>query len=259
MTMLSGPSHRPRSDARSAGSQAPKRLVCVPQGTGVAFELCGVQVLALADGALFLPQARTLIVSDLHLEKGSAFARRGQLLPPYDSRATLTRLAAQVAAFEPLQIVALGDSFHDREAASRLDPIDAAHVRALTGLCAWIWIRGNHDPEPPEALGGESAETVAIGPLTLRHEPELGPARGEICGHLHPCAVVAGRGRRLRTRCFATDGERLVMPAYGAYTGGLNVRDRAFEPLFPQGATALLAARGRVSPAAWARLHPDGG
>jgi len=186
-----------------------------------------------ASGALYWPAMRMLIFSDMHFEKGSSYARRGAMLPPYDTRATLGRVAALVKHYEPARIIALGDSFHDDEAADRLDSVEREMLLALSRVADWIWIAGNHDPEPPPWLGGQIAEEVAIGGLLFRHEPSAAPFAGEIAGHLHPCASVTRRGRTLRRRCFVSDGARLVMPAFGAYAGGLDVREMAVRTLFP--------------------------
>ena len=253
MTMLSG-APRKRTSSR-AGLESPDFRPCEE---GVTFSLAGAAVVATAGGALWIPAAQTLIVSDLHLEKGSSFARRGQMLPPYDSRATLARLETLVETLRPACVVSLGDSFHDPYAAARLDAADAAAVRRLTDAVDFVWIEGNHDPHPPADLGGRAATEITVAGLRLRHEPQTSPAPGEVAGHLHPCAAIAGRGRRIRARCFATDGARLVMPAFGAYTGGLNVCDEAFAPVFPQGCAAVLLARGGAYPAPAARLLPDG-
>ncbi len=256
MMMLSG--HRRQPAAHQSPKQlAPERLAlaCRVETDGVGFALAGVAACALPAGGLWLAAARTLIVSDLHLEKGSSFAQRGQVLPPYDTRTTLARLSALASQLKPACIVSLGDSFHDPRAAQRLCPEDAATLRTLTAAHDFVWIEGNHDPRPPEALGGRAAAELVVSGLTLRHEPT--GAATEIAGHLHPCAAVSGRGRRLRARCFATDGERLVMPAFGAFTGGLNVCDAAFASVFAQGCDALLLARGKVYPAPAERLLPD--
>jgi uncharacterized protein len=222
------------------------------------FMLAGVEAEATAEGALWLAARRTLVVSDLHLEKGSSFAAGGQLLPPYDTRATLQRLALLVARLAPETIVSLGDSFHDGRGAMRMNGDDLATLRALTDAADWIWIEGNHDPDAPTWLGGRALDVLEIAGLTLRHEPAAGAVNGEIAGHLHPCAKVSSRGRAVRARCFATDGERLVMPAFGAYAGGLNVRDEAFEAVFPAGCAALMLGRARVFAAPAARQIPDG-
>ena len=236
---------------REAASPAPPR-------PGLRFTVAGVAADALPEGALWIESEGALVVSDLHLEKGSAFAKRGQLLPPYDTRATLTRLAELMTRFAPAMVVSLGDSFHDGGGPERMHADDVAALRALVGATDWVWIEGNHDPDVPETLGGRVHDTLRIGALTLRHEPANENAPGEIAGHLHPCAKVSARGRAVRARCFATDGARLVMPAFGAYAGGLNVRDAAFDPVFPRGCTALMLGRARVYPAPVHRQIGDG-
>jgi DNA ligase-associated metallophosphoesterase len=193
--------------------------------------IAGVTLLADVSGALFWAEQSLLVVSDLHLEKGSSFAARGVLLPPYDTAATLGRLAAIVACYDPQRVIALGDSFHDPDAHGRLAPADRDTIASLQARRDWIWISGNHDPELPRDLGGVVASEVAIGAIAFRHEPT--GAVGEIAGHLHPKARVATRGRSMERRCFACDGDRAVMPAFGAYAGGLSIRDVAFAKLFP--------------------------
>lgn len=227
-----------------------------PTARGLRFTVAGAALEALPEGALWIADSRTLVVSDLHLEKGSAFAMRGQFLPPYDTRATLVRLAALITTMQPQTVVSLGDSFHDGGGPQRMSREDDAALSALVQGVDWVWIAGNHDPEIPASLGGRTMSVLRIGPVTLRHEPCIDSV-GEIAGHLHPCARVAGRGRSVRARCFATDGARLVMPAFGAYTGGLNVRDAAFAPLFPRGATALMLGRARVYAAPPTRQRAD--
>jgi uncharacterized protein len=185
-------------------------------------------------GALFWPAENCLIVADLHLEKGTSFARRGQLLPPYDTKATLAALSACLQRWKPARVIALGDSFHDAGAYRGLSPADRDTILSFTHGREWIWLTGNHDPERPDGLGGEWASELAIGPVCLRHEPS-GTATGlEIAGHLHPQARVVRRGKAIRRRCFVTDGRRLVLPAFGAYAGGLNIRDSAFAGLFAE-------------------------
>jgi DNA ligase-associated metallophosphoesterase len=204
-----------------------------------AIAVAGVDLLPDLSGALYWPEEGLLVVADLHLEKGSAFAARGMLLPPYDSAATLARLAAVVGRYAPRMIVALGDSFHDGGGPARLCAEDRAKLAALQRGRDWVWIAGNHDPDPAENVGGIFAEILACGPIAFRHEPTVGTCDGEIAGHLHPSARVSQRGRTIARRCFATDGRRLVLPAFGAYCGGLNIRDRAFLAVF--GALAFTA------------------
>jgi DNA ligase-associated metallophosphoesterase len=192
----------------------------------------GVVLEATCEGALWWADEGMLVVADLHLEKGSSFARRGQLLPPYDTRETLARLARLVDRFQPRTVLALGDSFHDGEGAARLHAEDRARLAALQAGRDWVWVAGNHDPAAPAGLGGLAVDMLAVGRLTFRHEPASGRREGEIAGHLHPAARVYGRGRSARRRCFAGDGYRLILPAFGAYAGGLDVVDRAFDGLF---------------------------
>jgi DNA ligase-associated metallophosphoesterase len=209
----------------------------------------GVVLEAFPEGALWWDHERLLVVADLHLEKGSAFARRGQMLPPYDTVDTLERLGRLIGRLAPRSVVALGDSFHDNGGAARLSPRDRATLAALQAGRDWIWIAGNHDSEAPAGIDGRHVEALAIGPLTFRHEPAPAPAEGEIAGHLHPCARVFGRGRSVRRPCFAGDGYRLVMPAFGAYAGGLDVRDGAFTGLFsPSTFRAFMLGDDRIYP-----------
>ena len=198
--------------------------------TDAGITIADVTLVADCDGALYWPQERLLVVSDLHLEKGSSYAKRGVFLPPYDTSETLARIARLMSRYAPAAVIALGDSFHDGGGPARLTDHDRAQLRALQRSRDWLWIAGNHDPDPAENIGGSFGATLAIGPLTFRHEPQ--GVAGEIAGHLHPVARVSHRGRAVSRRCFAADEKRLVMPAFGAFTGGLNVRDAAFADLF---------------------------
>jgi DNA ligase-associated metallophosphoesterase len=202
----------------------------MPAARGAILEVLGVSFIADLSGALFWEEQGLLVVSDLHLEKGSSFARRGVLLPPYDTAATLALLGILIGRRNPRMVIALGDSFHDSDAHNRLSRADNEAIVAMQARRDWIWISGNHDPALPSDIGGIVAEEVAIGPVVFRHEPTGAP--GEIAGHLHPKARVATRGRSMERRCFACDGERAVMPAFGAYTGGLSIRDAAFAKIF---------------------------
>lgn len=197
-------------------------------------------------GALWLPDERTLVVADLHLEKGSSYARRGVFLPPYDSAATLAALAAAIARHAPALVIALGDSFHDREAEIRLGAANRATLKQLQAGRNWLWVTGNHDPQISAAMGGDSAATFDLRGVTLRHEPDARETGFEIAGHLHPAAKVRMRGRALRRRCFALSPRRCVMPAMGAYAGGLNLRDAAFGPLLGPGFSAHLLGDARL-------------
>jgi len=220
--------------------------------------VAGQAMRPLPAGALYWEDERTLLVADLHLEKGAAFAALGMLLPPYDTRATLDRLAKVIDAVRPSRVVALGDSFHRRNSAARLHADDLATLLALQRGREWFWICGNHDPYLPASIGGAVCATLTICGLTLRHEPSLAPSAREIAGHLHPVARIAGRGAVIRRRCFATDGNRLVMPAFGAYAGGLNVCDDAFAPLFSRHQLeAWMMGRANVYPVLGSLLLPD--
>jgi uncharacterized protein len=190
----------------------------------------GTVLVADRAGALYWPREGLLAIADLHLEKGSSFAKRGVLLPPYDTAATLARLAAVIMRYAPRCVIALGDSFHDRGGPGRLADADRTQLRALQVGRDWIWITGNHDPEPAQNIGGQFGGALAIGELTFRHIPS--GSAGEIAGHLHPVARVSHRGRAVSRRCFAADAMRMVMPAFGAFAGGLNIRDAAFADLF---------------------------
>ncbi len=217
-----------------------------PDGEQAAVAVAGIALVADADGALYWPEQHLLVVADLHLEKGSSYAVRGVLLPPYDTAATLAALARVVVRYRPRIVVALGDSFHDGDGPQRLSAADRAALAALQVGCDWIWIAGNHDPDPAAGIGGTFATTLAVGALSFRHQPAAGAADGEIAGHLHPMARVATRGGSVRRRCFAADGRRMVMPAFGAYAGGLNVRDAAIAGLFGAGFTAHMLGAGRL-------------
>src|ERR1043165_8008174 len=218
----------------------------------------GVALAADCLGALYWGEEGALIVADLHLEKGSSFARRGQLLPPYDTTETLARLARLIAHYAPRTVIALGDNFHDGDGPGRLSPPDRASLGALQRGRDWIWIAGNHDPDPADGIGGTFAPTLAIGALTFRHLPSRDAPDGEIAGHLHPVARVAQRGRAVSRRCFACDGGRLVMPAFGAYTGGLNIRDRAFAAVFgPRKFSAHMLGEDRLYAFAASRCLSD--
>lgn len=211
-------------------------LTALPAPAGRASEptllgVAGVVLEAFPEGVLWWAERRMLVVADLHLEKGSSFARRGQFLPPYDTSETLHRLARIVGRLDPSVVVALGDSFHDDGGAGRLLPHDREALRALQRGRDFVWIAGNHDPGRPAGVDGDHMAELAVGPVTFRHEPRVGAA-GEIAGHLHPSARVAGRARSVRRKCFAADGHRLILPAFGAYAGGLNILDRAFAGLF---------------------------
>ena len=222
----------------------------------------GVRLQADPSGALVWPERGVLMVADLHLEKGSSYhgGRARQPLPPYDSAATLDRLETVLERHRPETVICLGDSFHDIRADQRLSGAVRERLHALTAAHRWIWIAGNHDPTPPAELGGEVHETLVVGGLVFRHTatPEGRPA-GEISGHYHPKAAVRVRGRRVSARCFAGDGRRLILPAFGAYTGGLNVLAPALRNLLGRGFAAHLIGRSGVYTYSARGLLPEAG
>ena len=228
------------------------------EGKDHRVNVAGVTLVADPGGAMYWPDEKLLVVADLHLEKGSAYAARGVLLPPYDTATTLARLARLIERYAPRCVIALGDNFHDGGGPARMSDANRSALRVLQKGRDWLWITGNHDPAPADGVGGSFADVLALGPLTFRHEPSPQSCEGEVAGHLHPLARVARRGRAVSRRCFATDGQRLVMPAFGAYAGGLNVRDRAIASLF--GAlsfTAHMLGDSRLYAIAVARCLPD--
>lgn len=222
------------------------------------FHVCGNPVRPDLSGAAWLPDLKTLVVADLHFEKGTSFARRGLHLPPYDTKATLRRLTSVADDYQPDRVIALGDSFHDGEGPARLDQDDVAAIRTLTEGTDWVWIFGNHDPATTrgiERLGGTANKELQIGELVFRHEP-MGE-RGEVAGHLHPGAAIRQRGRHIRRKCFVTDGSALVLPAFGAYTGSLNVCDEAFDTVFSSGFRVHIIGRDEIFPISGERLVAD--
>ncbi|MGN6550585.1 MAG: ligase-associated DNA damage response endonuclease PdeM [Pararhizobium sp.] len=217
--------------------------------------IAGVEAVCDPLGVLYLPSERLMVVSDLHLEKGSAFARRGMMLPPYDTQATLALLEAVVARYRPATVISLGDSFHDALGAAHMPGLFRDHVRRLGEGRDWIWISGNHDPHAPSGLPGTAADAVFVAGLTFRHEPARA-AEGEIAGHLHPAARVIRRGKAVRRACFACDGTRLVMPAFGVLAGGLDLGHPAMRGLFDlDRLSAHILGRDRVYTVPHARLR----
>lgn len=213
----------------------------------------------LPEGGLWHGGERMLIVADLHFEKGSAYAARGRgLLPPYDTAATLALLGKLIARLDPRAVIALGDSFHDSRAGERIDPNDVETLCGLQKGRDWLWVAGNHDPEPPSCVEGDWLAEHRFGNIVFRHEPSAGAAPGEVAGHLHPVAKIRVRGASVRRRCVATDGRRAVLPAFGTYAGGLNVTDRAFAGLFsPRAFCAWMLGTGGVYRMPADRLVPD--
>jgi DNA ligase-associated metallophosphoesterase len=199
-------------------------------------------------GAAYWPAQRTLIVSDLHLEKGSAAARHGSLLPPFDTKATLEKLQRLIRFYRPEKIVALGDSFHDAGGAGRMGIADRTKLNAMAAATHFIWITGNHD-EAASGVAGESTAEFQAGPFIFRHQAESRKLsrETEISGHYHPKASVETRAQRISRPCFVSDGTaRLMLPAFGAFTGGLDVRDPAIARLFPRGLRVFLLGQERL-------------
>lgn len=218
--------------------------------------LLGHRLSPLPEGALWWESRKTLIVSDLHFEKGASFARTGQYLPPYDTAATLARVDRLVEMMQPNCVISLGDSFHTPTSADHLSQEHQAHIRRLTDTTDWVWVEGNHDPDPPQHLGGRAAKELMLGRLVFRHEP-MGAA-GEVAGHMHPCAKLVGRGAKtLRRRCFVTNGKSLILPAMGAFTGGLNVLNDAYTPLLGRDRQAIMLGQDRVFAVPQASLIAD--
>ncbi|SDY59225.1 putative phosphoesterase [Jannaschia faecimaris] len=209
------------------------------------FTFAGHTMVARASGALHWPAEGLLVVSDLHFGKSERMARNGgALLPPYEVQDTLTRLDADIEATQPHAVISLGDTFDDMMAAHHLQPAHLDWIKALTLGRDWTWVTGNHDPAPT-GLGGESAATVCCADVTLRHIAS-GDAQFEISGHYHPKASLRMRGRAVSRRCFLRDAARMILPAYGTYTGGLQCHDPALTRLMAPDARAILAGSPMV-------------
>lgn len=214
--------------------------------TAAPLHILGERLMLDPGGVLLWPAAGLMVVSDLHLEKGSSFARKGMLLPPWDTQATLDRLATLLRRYKPAIVVALGDSFHDDAGAARLPAAERTRLQAMTRAHRFIWVLGNHDPTPPEEIGGEWVTEFTTHPLTFRHQAILGAGPGEVVGHHHPKAAIPTRGTTVSRPCFVADARRVMMPAFGAYTGGLDVTDPAIAGLFPRGGRVFLLGKERL-------------
>jgi DNA ligase-associated metallophosphoesterase len=215
-------------------------------GAMVRFSFCGHELMALPQGALFWPARRALLVADLHLEKASWFAAGGQMLPPYDSIATLADLGTIVSAVAAREIWCLGDSFHDRLGCERLPDDARAALLALTGATRWTWIVGNHDPGFADHCGGEIVEEAEVDGLVLRHEADPGETRPELSGHFHPKLRISHRGRLVSRRCFVATATKLILPAFGSLTGGLDAHHPEIVRAVGAGAQALVPVQDRL-------------
>ena len=216
----------------------------------VPFSFAGHDLLALRSGALFWPARGALLVADLHFEKASWFAGKGQMLPPYDTLATLADLAAVVAQFAPREIWCLGDSFHDAAGCERLSSEAQGRLRALTGATRWTWITGNHDAAGGAGMvdhcGGVLLDEAVVDGLVLRHVASATEARPELSGHFHPKLRVRVRGRNVARRCFVATPTKLILPAFGALTGGLDANHPEIVRAVGRGAEALVPVEDRL-------------
>ena len=212
----------------------------------VPFSFAGESFYPSSAGALFWPAEQALLVADLHLEKSSWFARLGQFLPPYDSHATLTALAAEVERTEAKRLYCLGDSFHDRFGCDRLPANARTLLTALTAKLEWTWIVGNHDPGFADHCGGRIADEVEIGGIILRHEAVRGHPCPEISGHFHPKLRLHLRGRQVSRRCFVTSQTKIIMPAFGSLTGGLDAHHPEILGSVGNDAAALVPVSDRL-------------
>ena len=212
----------------------------------VPFSFCSVGMSALPEGGLFHPASRSLLLADLHLEKASSYARRGQMLPPYDSIETLRRIAALVEGTGAVALYCLGDSFHDRGGVARLPDEALGLLGLLTAKTRWTWITGNHDAAISDPLGGDVAAEVELDGLLLRHEADPADPRPEISGHYHPKYQVTLRGRRVSRPCFVAGRSKLILPSFGVLTGGMNAADPAILKAVGADARALIAVREKL-------------
>ena len=213
--------------------------------TAAPLHFAGERLLLDPSGALVWPEAGLLVVADLHLEKATAAAARGSLLPPWDTRITLDGLTQVLRRWKPRVLVALGDSFHDARAAGRLPAGERARLVALTSAHEVVWVAGNHDPAPPVGLGGTACSVFAHRGLVFRHQAAV-VATGEVSGHFHPKARVMTRAGGVARPCFVASAQRLVLPAFGAFTGGLDVTHPALGALFPRGGRVFMLGRERL-------------
>ncbi|HHY50721.1 MAG TPA: ligase-associated DNA damage response endonuclease PdeM [Alphaproteobacteria bacterium] len=239
-----------------SGNVATARVaVGAEEAATVFLRFAGEVFEALPSGALHWPAQRTLLVADLHLEKLASYAKRGALLPPYDTAMTLRRLHDDLERTGAVEVLALGDSFHRDEGTASLLEADRLRLAALMGKARWTWIAGNHDPSP-HALGGACVTRLERQGLRFEHQPRRGAA-ALVAGHLHPAARVAADGRSVRRPCFVHDGRTLILPAYGSSTGSINILSAPFLGVLDHGAIEVaMIGRGRVYPVSPRRLVP---
>ncbi len=231
-----------------------KRPAALPERHKIMLD--GLELRPDLSGALYVPELATLIISDLHLEQGSSLARRGIRVPPFDTNITISLLEDVITRFKAKRLVFLGDSFHDDDGEARVDEPLMQRLHAIASAHDCFWICGNHDPSPPRHLAGHAADHILLGPLTLRHEPaRLRKEEFEISGHLHPGCAITQRGRRVSGKCFIADERRLIMPAFGAYTGALSVFAEPYQRLFvPEKTQAWLLGQARIYKFPFGRL-----
>lgn len=218
----------------------------------LTFAFHDAELTAEPDGSLWWPGQSALTVADLHLEKGTALARRGALLPPFDTRETLVRLQAAILRRNPRRVISLGDAFHDRNGPIRLSAPDRALLDELARGRDWLWIAGNHEQDAVPF--GEALDDLALGTLRFRHKPLPEATPGEVAGHFHPKAAIRVHGRKVVRPCFATDGERLILPAFGTFTGGLDLLHPGLRGLFGADLCALMLASTTVHAVPAAKL-----
>lgn len=227
--------------------------VSFPAGFGAPLGFAGEELVLLKSNALYWPKERALLVADLHLEKGSWYAQQGQMLPPYDSRETLERIADAVKVTGARRVITLGDNFHDDAGTHRLDPYAAGMLESLTRALDWVWITGNHDEQMARAFGAEIAEEMELNGIVLRHEAKPGETRAELSGHFHPKMRLRVRNRHIARPCGVISrspdtGDRMIAPAFGAYTGGMDAAaPEIMRALSPANAIdAVMPAKGKL-------------
>ena len=227
--------------------------VSFPGKSGAPLPFAGEELVLMKSNALYWPRERALLVADLHLEKGSWYAQQGQMLPPYDSRETLERIADAVKATGARRVITLGDNFHDDAGTHRLDPYAAGMLESLTRALDWIWITGNHDEHMHRAFGATLVEELELNGIVLRHEAKRGETRAELSGHYHPKMRLKVQGRHIARPCGVVSrregrGDRMIVPAFGAYTGGMDAGSReilgALQPA--SRIDAVLPAKGKL-------------